>query len=234
MENTNKNTIEAIKNDIVSLRGTEVKIFGQPTTLDAEVGDLTIDILDVLDNLKPYEVEAIEVSEPCEHCQGTGIVYKWDDEEECELEEECEECDGDGIIYNEINAIDALEKMYDLGDLEEMKCDNSYNWGSPVSNHFDYRMYKDLNTNKIYVEFKVHRYGDVRCNYTDAVVLEFDNDYEFLESMLECNKNIEVDNFDCELNIFSDTMEVYTKDGDYKGNVCVYSMEELKEEVSNL
>lgn len=233
MKNTNTNTIEAIKNDIESLRGAEVTIFGQKKTLDSKVEELEIDILDVLNSLESYEVETIEVLEPCNNCDGEGVVYNWDDDEECELEEECDECDG-GYVYNEINAVDALDKMYDLGDLEEMKHDNSYNWVSPVSNHFDYKMYKNINNSNIYVEFKVHRYGDVRCNYTDSVILEFTNEYDFFEAIQENNKMVEVDNLDCELNIFSDTIEVYTKDGDYKGNVCASDIEELKEEVSNL
>lgn len=223
--------LKAIKDDITSLRGTEVRIFGQPQVLESEVDELTIDILDIIENLESYEVETIEMSKECTCCNGTGMVYTWDDDEECELEEECEECDGFGTIYEDIEATKAIEILYDNRDLEELNHDNSYNWLAPVSNNFNLKTYKDINNDKIYVEFKVHRFGDVRSNYTDTAILEFDYDSEFLEAITEADKFIDVDGFDCNVKVLSDTIEVNDPNGNYCFESSAYDIEELKEEI---
>lgn len=224
--------LAGIKQDIMDLRGSEVTIFGQRQVLPSEVDELTIDILDIVEELKAYEVETIEVGQACEHCNGTGMVYTWNNEEGCELEEECSECDGVGIVYNDLKAENALNVIYDLGDLEELNRDNSYNWTAPVSNDFNFQVWKDLSNDKIYVEFKVHRYGDVRSNYTDTAVLEFSSDYGFLEALTEANKMIEVEGYDCEINILNEGIEVYTYNGEHVTDSYATSIEELKSDIA--
>lgn len=225
--------LEAIKQDITDLRGSEVSIFGQRTVLSSEVDEVTIDILDIIDRLESYEVETIEIGKTCEHCQGTGVVTTWYDDEESEVEEECEQCNGEGVIYEDIDASRALEIKYDMGDIEELRHDNSYNWGSPVSNDFDFQVWKDVNDDKIYVDFKVHRYGDVRCNYTDVAVLEFSDEDKFLQVISEANKFIEVDGYDCYISVFSDTIEVNDDEGNYMFSSCACDMSELKDDIVN-
>lgn len=196
MKNTVKG-LEAIKNDIQGLRGTEVNAFGQSQVIESEVNEITIDILDVIESLKSFEVDTVEVVKACEHCNGEN--------------EECEYCYGEGYIIEDMNASESIEYMEcDLGDLTEISHNNSYNWNAPTSNHFDFRTLKDLNNNKIYVEFKVHRYGDVRCNYTETAILEFNYEGEFLETIGECYKNLNIGDFICETNIFNEGIEVYT------------------------
>ncbi|MGL5764568.1 MAG: hypothetical protein ACRCX8_02890 [Sarcina sp.] len=213
-----KNRIIELGNEIIELRGTEVKIFGQSQVLKSEVESLEIDIIDVLDKLESSEVETIEISVICSDCDGEG----------------CEECDFEGSVYTDMEATKAIEELYDRGDLKEIKCDNSYNWGSPTTNDFDFRIYRNLQTDTYYVEFKVHKFGDVRSNYTDSVVLEFNDDNKFYELLLESNKNIEVDGFDCYISIFSDTIEVSHKNGEHITDICACDMDELKEELKNL
>ena len=87
------------------------------------------------------------------------------------------------------------------------------------------------------MEFKVHRLGDVRGNYNETIVLQFDNDYEFLEILSECNKynNVEIDgnNYNVNVNIFSDGFEVFDDGGNYITTVCGYDVDEITEEIRN-
>lgn len=238
MENTTIELtgLDAIKEDIKSLRGAEVSIFGQRQVLESEVDEITVDILDIIEKLESFEVKTIEVGQPCEYCHSEGLIQSCDEDgNEIENEfEECEECEGIGIVYNDLNAENALNLIYDFGDLKELKCDNSYNWCSLVSNHFDFKTWKDTSNDKIYVEFKVHRYGDVRSNYTDVAVLEFNHENEFLETLIECDKTIEVDGYDCTLSAICEGIQVYSIDGEHITTVYPCDMKELKKEISEL
>ncbi len=117
----------------------------------------TISTIEILEGLKPYELESFE-------------IYNYENEE------------ADEII--EVSADEFLE----LEEYEEVNCNNSYNWDAPLTNHIDYRIYKSLNYEGIIVELKVHRYGDVRCNYTENCYLQFDEEYEFYEVLSESSK----------------------------------------------
>ena len=198
------NVFENIKNDIKELNGKTVKIFGQPTTVDTTVNEYTINILDVLNSLGEYVINTNDY-----------IDYYYDDEVECD-EEYCifDEVDTDNVD----EVLDILEKHGYISQ-DNCKCDNSYNYSSPINHDFDFNIYNSCYDNSIYVEFKVHRYGDIRCNYTDTVLLKFDNDYEFFEILSENNiyTSITVDNKEYEINIdiLSDGIEVYNNDGCY-------------------
>lgn len=232
MENTNTielTGLEAIRKDIADLRGTTVRVFGQPQVVEPEVDELTIDILDIIEKLESYEVDTVEVIQSCDNCKGTGEVVEVLDGEDFIVECEC--CDGMGVVYKDMVASDALELFYENGDLEELGHDNSYNWCAPVSNSFDFQTWRDRNNHKIYVEFKVHRYGDVRCNYTNTAVLEFGYDSEFLEVISECDKFIYVDEYDVNVKVLSNTIEVYDENDNYAFNSGACTIEELKEEI---
>lgn len=173
-------TIKSIINDIKEIHETPVYYFCSYHELKAiETDDFTINIIDVLEALKPYEI-----TESIEELTERGYIY--------------DDCDYKG--------------------------DNSYNWLSPINHHFNFNIYNNDNTacDVCYVEFSVHRYGDVRGNYTESVVLQFNNDYEFLEILSECNKynTIEIDgtNYNIGVNIFSDGFEVW---GDIRVKECV-------------
>lgn len=193
-------TIKNIKNDILELRGSEVSIFGQKTLLSETVDEATIDIIDVLEKLEQYEAD-------------TTIVH-YDSETEEETEQE-------GTIA------EYLEHMEELGYLEEGKSDNSYNWLCPISNHFNFELYTDSMNGDTLVYFKVHRFGDVRGNYTDGALLRFQHEEEFHEALLECNKTIEKDGHYIEVNIFTDYMTVHTLDWDIVGTI--HELDELED-----
>lgn len=188
-------TIRNIIADIKEIHGAPVYYFGSYHELDAlETDDFTINIIDVLEALEPYEIT-----------------------------ESIEELTEGGYIYNDC----------------DYRGDNSYNWMSPVNHDFNFNVYENENTARdvCYVEFKVHRFGDVRGNYTDSVVLEFMDDYEFYEALSECNKynTIEIDgiNYNIDVNILSDAFEVYDDNGNYIASVCGYDAEEVTEEIKN-
>ena len=95
--------------------------------------------------------------------------------------------------YFEYDIEEYFEKGLDEGFLIECGADNSYNWNSPISHHINFEIYHDIEGSYI-VRFRVHRYGDVRCNYTDWVYLEFSWENEFLEVLMEeCSKSIDVE-----------------------------------------
>lgn len=203
-------TINEVKREIEELRGQTVRIFGQPTKLPSEVEDVEIDVLDVLEDLKFYEIEP--------------IIYEYDSE----LDEYVEAIENDVWQY--------LDKVDELDGIKEVRHDNSYNWNSPISNDIDYIMYENLSTGQYLVLLKVHRYGDVRVNYTDYTLLKFDEEYEFYEVISNCNRhvNITVDDneYSVYINILSEELSVYNMDTGNEFYVYgYYDMEGLRDEI---
>ena len=188
-------TIKAMIEDIKEIHEAPVYYFGDYHELETlETDDFTINIIDVLEALEPYEI-----TESIEELTESGYIY--------------DDCDYKG--------------------------DNSYNWLAPINHHFDFKVYDNDNTDcdACYIEFKVHRFGDVRGNYTESVVLQFDSDYEFLETLSECNKysTIEIDgnNYNVDVNIFSDGFETFDDNGNYIATVYGYDADEITEEIKN-
>lgn len=189
-------SIKNIIADIKEIHETPVYYFGSYHELGTlETDDFTINIIDVLEALKPYEI-----TETIEELAENDYIY--------------DDCDNKG--------------------------NNSYNWNAPINHDFNFYIYNNNNTanDVCYVEFKVHRFGDVRGNYTENVVLEFMNKYKFYEAVAACNKysTIEIDgiNYNIDVNIFSDTFEVWDDTGNYIGSVCGYDADEITDEIKNI
>ena len=206
------NLQEMIK-DIKSLRGATVEVFGQKTVLDQEVSEMYVDILDIMESLVDYEQD-LEVEE---------------------YDEETEE--------HEVKEVDTIEEYLDfIGEvygLRELFSDNSYNWNGRVSNHFDFKAYKDETLGDVYIVFKVHRYGDVRCNYTKECLLKFNSYDQFLDTITEANKfvSVEVDGkeYDLYVNVTNDGYEIYnTETGKYVGYACETDKESIIEEIREM
>ena len=206
------NLQEMIK-DIKSLRGATVEVFGQKTVLDKEVSEMYVDILDIMESLVEYEQD-LEVEE---------------------YDEETEEYE-----VKEVDTIDEyLDFIGEVYGLRELFSDNSYNWNGRVSNHFNFKAYKDETLGDVYIVFKVHRYGDVRGNYTKECLLKFDCYDEFLDVITESNKfvTIEVDGkeYDLYINVTNDGYEVYnTETGEYVGYACETDKESIIEEIREM
>lgn len=177
--------INNIINDLISLEGKEVGSGYFKHVYSNEVDVTTINILDVLESLKPYEfdTENLEI-----------LTYVDDEEENCEEE------------YKIVD-IDEFLEWYEY---EEVTATNSYNWSAPISNHFNYTIYRSRAMDNSIVEFKVHRFGDVRCNYSDTVYLKFDDEYEFYDVIRESNKYFIIEDkennivYDVFIDIFDD------------------------------
>ena len=196
-------SIQAIREDILSLRGANVKIFGQQTTLRDDVARDTIDILDVLAQLEDSEIKL--------------SIELYDEEAE------------DHVTKEFHSVEDMVNHMEDIGQWVEVSHDNSYNWSSPVSNDFDFRTYEDKETGSYYIQLMVHRYGDVRGNYTEYALLEYDHRDGFIQDVAEANKSIEVGDYYIDISVFSDGMEVYNRDGIYVKTI--HDLEEFEKQV---
>lgn len=194
---TMKNMIKEMK----TLKGANVRIFGQPVTLSEDTDNTTIDIIDILKNLEEYEVTEL-------------YSYRYNNEteedEEIDIFEDCENSD---------DIISALVEYGYINDDCDYKGDNSYNWSGNVSHDFDIKIYNNAFEDGVFVEFKVHRFGDVRGNYTESVILQFDNEYSFWQCIGECDRyeSIEVDGatYVYTVSALRDTYEVTDEAGDY-------------------
>ena len=115
-----------------------------------------------------------------------------------------------------------FEEYLELYEYEEIKSDNTYNWLAPLTNHINYRMYESKMMDDIIVELSVHRYGDVRSNYTEECYLKFQNDFEFYEVLSESRKNLFAikDNkkYDIYIDIFDEcpNIEICDIDNEYE------------------
>ena len=129
--------------------------------------------------------------------------------------------DADGNIKDDVICGSVLELLYELRDYEveptEKSIDwfvvnanrrwNTYNWNAKIDHNIDVaELELDGYT---YMAIMVHRYGDVRANYTDRFLVRFDNCYEWseLESIMQY-KTICDGRYCVDINIMSETYNV--------------------------
>ena len=207
--------LEKSLNTIKNLRGTEVEVFGQPHQVEStiEYSDITIDVVEVFKNFYGYEVTSVD-------------YYNPDTDEYEEIE------------FN--NADEFISCMEDLYGIEEVRGDNSYNWSSPISNHFYIHEYYNRELSEYYYVVAIHKFGDVRGNYTNEFVLKFDNDYAFFELLNGGNKyytlhDKEGNEIYFDLGIFDEGL---TCEGEYSYNGLELSaygnIEDLQKDILNL
>ena len=189
------NTRETI-NELKQLRGSQVEIFGQPVTLP-NIVDLEIDTINILEAMEEHELDWYDFRYYTEDEDGNEI--------EVDIFEGCETAE---------QILDALEEYGYIEDTY-FAADNSYNWAAPVSNDFDFKLYRDFVSGGVFVDFMVHRFGDVRGNYTDSVIYHFDSVDDFYETLSNCNKCVPVGNYEVVVNIFNDGFEVFDNEGKY-------------------
>ena len=204
-----------IIDEVKALRGANVEVFGQPTTLPFDYGKYTIDIIDVLNHLEDYEIPE--------------IIDYWTFEEE----------DGEDIeVLEEITCEEYLDILDDNGLLVEKNSGNTYNWSAPISNDFYYHIYKNLRDDNLIIKIGVHRYGDARCNYTDEFCIIVDSEEEFFDILCESDKfntiEIEGKNYYIDVRMFSDVFEVSDTDGECIGTIYAEDDEEAIEEIKAL
>lgn len=95
-------------------------------------------------------------------------------------------------------------------DVSRYTRDNTYNHGANIDHDIDYRIVESEHDGT-WLALMVHRYGDVRGNYTDWAVCKFDSIYEFWElaSETQCKTFGEDDRYCADINIFSECYNVY-------------------------
>ena len=186
-----------VMSELMQLRGATVKYFGEAVTLPNTVDDLEIDTINILKDMEEYELDWYDFRYYTEDEDGNEI--------EVDIFEGCET--GEQIL-------DALEEYGYIEDTY-FAADNSYNWSAPVSNDFDFKLYRDFVSGGVFVDFSVHRFGDVRGNYTDSVIYHFDSIFEFDELLLNCNKYVQIGNYGVCVGLFNDGFEVYDEAGNY-------------------
>ena len=207
--------IHEIIEEVKALRGANVRVFGQPTTLASDYGKYIIDTIDILNNLEDYEIPE--------------IIDYWTFEEE----------DGEDIeVLEEITCEEYLDILDDNGLLVEKNSGNTYNWSAPISNDFYYHIYKNLRDDNLIIKIGVHRYGDARCNYTDEFCIIVDSEEEFFDILCESDKfntiEIEGKNYYIDVRMFSDVFEVSDTDGECIGTIYAEDDEEAIEEIKAL
>jgi hypothetical protein len=130
--------------------------------------------------------------------------------------------DDNGNIKDNVICGNVLDLLYELKDYEiettEKSIDlivenstnrwNTYNWNANIDHHIDVA---ELEINDYtYMAIMVHRYGDVRANYTDRFLVRFDDicDCLDLESRTQY-KTIMNDRYTCDIDILSDFYNVW-------------------------
>ena len=194
-------SIKKIREDIEALKGANVRIFGQPTKLPNETDSGLVDILEIIDELEKYEV--------------TKLYYDEYNEETDSFEEK------------EFPTVDEyLDYLDDLGDIDEISAGNSYNWSGLVSHDFNYTVYKNNVNGNFLIDFSVHRFGDVRGNYTDSALLEFDYEEGFLYAVMEVSGIVDLKGgYYARFDALSDSYEIFDSEGDHMDTI--YDLEDF-------
>lgn len=150
--------------------------------------NLIVDVVPFLESLEKYEI----VGEMIE-------LYNYDTDE-----------------YTDIEGSELFDELEDRGEIVEENHDNTYNWNSPISNDLDFIKYKNVGTDEIYIKMMVHLGGDPRGNYTDYILLKFNDEWEYMNAFYENSYS------GCEVG----SKSVYFENVEYKGNlynVSIYS-----------
>lgn len=153
--------------------------------------------------------------------------------------------DADGNIKDNVICGNVLDLLYELKDYEiettEKSIDwivvkanrhwNTYNWNANIDHHIDVA---ELEINGyMYMAIMVHRYGDVRANYTDRFLVRFDDIYEWfeLESRMQY-KTICDGKYCVDIDIMSECYSVYDWElGESIGEFYEIEVEDLLNEI---
>lgn len=110
---------------------------------------------------------------------------------------------------------------------------NTYNWNANIDHHIDVAELEfDGYT---YMAIMVHRYGDVRANYTDRFLVRFYDSYEWseLESIMQY-KTICDGRYFIDINIMSETYTVWDNEECVNvGEFCELEVEDLLNEINS-
>ena len=154
--------------------------------------------------------------------------------------------DADGEIKDDVICGNILPLLYELRDYEVESTEefidwivenadrrwNTYNWNANIDHHIDVAEVElDGHT---YMAIMVHRYGDVRANYTDRFLVRFDDCYEWseLESIVQY-KTICDGRYFIDINIMSETYNVWDNEEEVSvGEFYEIEVEDLLKEIN--
>ena len=154
--------------------------------------------------------------------------------------------DADGNIKDDVICGSVLPLLYELKDYEldlpkgainwiVENADrrwNTYNWSANIDHNIDVAELEfDGYT---YMAIMVHRYGDVRANYTDRFLVRFDNEYEWFElnSRVQC-KEIASGRYCVDIDIMAECYNVWDNEKEVSvGEFCEIEAEDLLNEIN--
>lgn len=121
-----------------------------------------------------------------------------------------------GIKQYEVDTTDnAINIIVDNAD----KRWNTYNWNANIDHHID--VAEKVINGHLYMVMMVHRYGDVRGNYTDRFLIKFDDEYDWFDvdermqyKTFGYNEDMSENRYCADIDIFSESYNVY----DWKTN----------------
>lgn len=136
--------------------------------------------------------------------------------------------DFDDVVYCD------AQGNYESIDLD-ITSDNSYNWNAQVV--FNYNKIEVIDRYGMehkYITVKFHRYGDVRGNYTDYMVLDMSLD-EFYEVLMESSRvYCEIEHkgkyYEISTDIFKEScvFDIYSNDADIDDNDVYLDIDNLR------
>lgn len=150
-----------------------------------------------------------------------------------------------GEIRDDVICGNVLDLLYELKDYEiettEKSIDwivvnadhrwNTYNWNANIDHHIDVA---EMEINGYtYMAIMVHRYGDVRANYTDRFLVRFDDETEWfeLESRMQY-KTICDGKYCCDIDIMAECYSVWDWDNNTSlGEFYEIEVEDLLDEI---
>ena len=154
--------------------------------------------------------------------------------------------DADGEIKDDVICGNVLPLLYELRDYEvettEESIDwiiknadrrwNTYNWNANIDHDIDVaEVYLNGYT---YMAIMVHRYGDIRANYTDRFLVRFDNEYDWFEFESRVQYKTICDGRYCvDINIMSETYNVWDNEEEVSiGEFYEIEVEDLLKELN--
>lgn len=154
--------------------------------------------------------------------------------------------DADGNIKDDAICGSVLELLYELKDYElelpkgaidwivenANRRWNTYNWNANIDHNIDVaEMEFDGYT---YMAIMVHRYGDVRANYTDRFLVRFDNYFKWLELESRVQyKTICDGRYYVDIDIMAECYNVWDNEKEVNlGEFCELEVEDLLKEIN--
>lgn len=130
--------------------------------------------------------------------------------------------DADGNIKDDVICGNVLPLLYELRDYETEATEefidwivehadrrwNTYNWNANIDHDIDVA---EVHLNgDTFMAIMIHRYGDMRANYTDRFLVRFDNEYDLFEfnSRIQC-KEIANGRYCVDIDLMTETYNVW-------------------------